>query len=337
MKNLQIHSLPLKDVISDLAEKLGIEYSTNCDEYTLTIPPEIGEGTIVGINFESGLGLLIYRCRFITDVEISFTVDKIHPLKFLFCLEGSLKHRFEKQTEIHQLERYQNIIVASPNHDGHIINFKKDETTEIYSIEIVREIFKSKMACELSKSSPNLQRIFDDDSSQFYYNGNYSLNLAEIFEEMKGQNYEPLIGKLFSETQSYRVLTQQLIQFDDDNSDGEKKVLRKAEVSAIVKAVEMMKTELENLGTLSSIAKRVGLTNEKFQNGFKKLYGKTANEYLQTLRLNLAKDLLTNSDLTIQEIKYKVGFNSHSYFSQLFKSIYDVSPTYFRKNQKQST
>lgn len=335
MRTLQVHSLPLKDVITDLAKIMDTDIHQECEEYSLTIPGDWGSGVIKGSNFEGGLGLLIYHCEFNNDIEIRFNIDDIHPLKFLYCLDGELVHRFEHGNDNHELEIYQNIIVASRGHNGHVLKFKKGVSTEIYSLEIDRKIFKSKISCELGSATPQLQSIFEDEDAEksFFYNGQYSLTLAEIFEEIKSHDYNKFIGKIFSESQSYRLLTHQLIQFDDDsNNEDDQYILRKVEVSAIIEAVAIIKRELDNLGSIHSIAQRVGLSNNKFQNGFKTLYGRTANEYIQYVKLSLASDLLTNTDDTIQEITYKVGFNSHSYFSQLFKKIFKVSPTEYRQN-----
>ena len=339
MKKLRVQSLPLKEVIADLAKALGTTFSQNCDEYAVEIPSEWGRGIIKGINFDGGLGLLIYNCTFNADLEISFNVSHTHPLKFLFCLEGMVSHYFEKDSQKHELIRYQNIIVASKGHNGHVLHFEKDVRTEICSLEIDRQIFKIKMACELIKTKPFIKDVFDDDlaNNSFYYNGLYSLMLADIFDEMKTLTYDPFIGKIFLESQSYRMLTQQLIQFDDDfGGNADKKILRKAEVNAIKEAVEIMKLELDTLGSINSIAQRVGLSSKKIQSGFQYLFGKSANEYVQFLRLSLAKELLLTSDDTIQEIKNKVGFSSHSYFTELFKKMYHVTPTNFRLNHKEN-
>ncbi|MCE7057635.1 AraC family transcriptional regulator [Algoriphagus sp. AGSA1] len=337
MKKLEIHSLPLKEVISDIAHGLGTEYSQDCGEYIVHIPEEWGEGSIKGINFEGGLGLLIYKCLFHQEVEMHFTVNKTHPLKFLFCLNGDLTHHFEKDQQKHHLQQYQNIIVASKDHNGHILNFKEQVLTEIYSLEIDRSKFNSTRSCELERTKPNLREIFKDEkaSNSFYYNGLYSLVLAEIFEDMKSQEYDHLIKKIYLESQSYRMLIHQLIQYDDDtdiNSDN--KILRKSEAHAIQEAVEIMKLELDSLDSLSTIAQRVGLSPRKFQSGFRHFFGKSANEYLQTLRLNLAKDLLINTSDSLQEIKDKVGFSSQSYFTELFKKTFRDTPSNYRKKHR---
>lgn len=338
MKKLEVHSLPLKDVITDIAKALNTEYSEDCSEYKVEIPLKWGNGSIKGINFDGGLGLLIYECVFHTDMEIKFTVNQTHPVKFLFCLEGGLAHHFDQDRELHVFQKYQNIIVASKGYNGHVLRFQKDIYTEIYSLELDRQIFNKKMSCELAKTKPNLRKIFQDQKAResFYYNGMYSLFLAELFDEMKSQNDSPIIKKLILESQSYRMLVQQLIQYDDDfYGISDKSIVRKSEANAIKQAVEIMKSELDSISSVNSIAQRVGLNQKKFQNGFRHYFGKSANEYLQSLRLNLAKDLLINTDDSLQEIKEKVGLSSQSYFTEFFKKKYHSTPSVFRiENRK---
>ena len=72
MKSIQVNSLPLKDVIRDIAKIFQISFSENCGEYILNLPKSVGEGTIRGINFDGGLGLIQYDCLFNEDFEIHF-------------------------------------------------------------------------------------------------------------------------------------------------------------------------------------------------------------------------------------------------------------------------
>lgn len=90
MHSILSHSIPLKDVIKNLAQQLGTNVQQNCQEYSLIIPEKYGRGSISGINFQGGMGMVIYNCYFHEDLEIRFIVDKIHPLKFLFCERGEI-------------------------------------------------------------------------------------------------------------------------------------------------------------------------------------------------------------------------------------------------------
>ncbi len=64
---------------------------------------------------------------------------------------------------------------------------------------------------------------------------------------------------------------------------------------------------------------------------FNKHTGMSIREYINKLRIEDAKLLLTNSDLTITEIAFSVGFSDSNYFSNVFKSIVGVSPIKYRK------
>ena len=52
----------------------------------------------------------------------------------------------------------------------------------------------------------------------------------------------------------------------------------------------------------------------------------TASEFIRKERLKLAIQLLKESDSTVAEIAYQVGFNSSSYFIKCFKDVYNCTP-----------
>jgi AraC-like DNA-binding protein len=66
---------------------------------------------------------------------------------------------------------------------------------------------------------------------------------------------------------------------------------------------------------------------------FRSAYGVTPYEYLNQRRINIAKLLLRNSTLSIEEIATQTGFPDHNYFSKYFKKKVGLSPTQFRKQQ----
>lgn len=68
-------------------------------------------------------------------------------------------------------------------------------------------------------------------------------------------------------------------------------------------------------------------------NIFKKYINKTPNEYLTELRLRKAVELLKNTDMTILEISYTVGFSGASYFTETFHKIYGCTPRAYRKQK----
>ena len=64
---------------------------------------------------------------------------------------------------------------------------------------------------------------------------------------------------------------------------------------------------------------------------FKKIYQMTPLDYLNKIRLEEAKFHLRNTDFTVVQIAFDVGFNSNSYFSRLFAKEFGMSPLQYRK------
>ena len=69
---------------------------------------------------------------------------------------------------------------------------------------------------------------------------------------------------------------------------------------------------------------------------FKELYGTTPIRYLNNLRMEKARELLANSDLSIGEISELVGFQSIHYFSRSFKEREGCTPLCYRKTHQDS-
>lgn len=334
MNSIQVNSLPLKEVIQDIANVFDIPYAENCGEYVLKLPPRVGDGTIRGINFEGGLGLIQYDCLFKERMEIHFVVNLIHPLKFLYTVKGTLQHRFENEEDLHDIKQYQNAIVASSNHNGHVLIFEANEHITVNSLEIEREKFQAKMACDINSLNDELEKLFKDikAGSAFYYNGNYSLNIADILTQMVDFRAENFTRKLFLEGMAYQILTHQILQYQDDSKDeGSRTLIRSTELKQINHVSSLIESNISDVPTVEYLAREAGLNVNKLQEGFKRLYGSTVNNYVQKVRLDAAYNLLTKTDLSISEIVNAIGLSSKSYFSKIFKEKYDISPSGFRK------
>lgn len=74
------------------------------------------------------------------------------------------------------------------------------------------------------------------------------------------------------------------------------------------------------------MADHVALSNNHFCTVFSQETGETFTEYLTTLRLQRARELLRATSLRTGEIAAQVGYNDPHYFSYLFKKKYGVTP-----------
>ncbi len=71
-----------------------------------------------------------------------------------------------------------------------------------------------------------------------------------------------------------------------------------------------------------------------FVRSFKAKTGQTPAKYIRNKRLELSKRLLEGTELSVAEIALKVGIADPAHFSRLFRQRYSMSPTLYRKYQK---
>lgn len=84
------------------------------------------------------------------------------------------------------------------------------------------------------------------------------------------------------------------------------------------------------LPTVSHIADSLNLSANYFGDLIKKETGKTAQEYIQLKTIDIAKSKIFETDKTINEIAYELGFKYPQHFSRLFKNKEGITPLEFR-------
>ncbi|MBJ6800570.1 AlkA N-terminal domain-containing protein [Geomonas propionica] len=108
-----------------------------------------------------------------------------------------------------------------------------------------------------------------------------------------------------------------------------------APVDATLALVHRAKVLLEeNCGSgvsIEAIADQLGCTDRHMRRVFSAAYNVTPVQYLQTCRLLLAKNLLTDTDLSVIDVAMAAGFGSLRRFNDLFKTRYRMAPTALRR------
>lgn len=84
--------------------------------------------------------------------------------------------------------------------------------------------------------------------------------------------------------------------------------------------------------SVESLAGLLHISRVQLYRKMKAIMDVSVSDYILTVRLEKGKNLLKETQLTISEIAYAVGFSTPNYFSTSFKSKYKVSPSSFRDN-----
>jgi len=84
------------------------------------------------------------------------------------------------------------------------------------------------------------------------------------------------------------------------------------------------------LPSVAYCADELNLSANYFGDLIRKETGKSAKEYIQSKIIDVAKDELVESDKTINEIAYELGFKYPQHFSRMFKKTAGTSPSEYR-------
>lgn len=99
----------------------------------------------------------------------------------------------------------------------------------------------------------------------------------------------------------------------------------------ILKLRELIQVNISNSEFgVQQLADEMNLSQMQVYRKLKALTGQTSSQFIRSYRLNVAKEMLKNQDLSISEIAYEVGFSDPNYFSRTFHKEFGGPPGDFR-------
>ena len=93
------------------------------------------------------------------------------------------------------------------------------------------------------------------------------------------------------------------------------------------------KPQTDGLPSVKYFADKVFLSPNYFGDLIKKETGKSAQEYIQTRMIDLAKEMIAGTEKTVSQIAYELGFQYSQHFNRIFKKNVGYTPGEYRKLQ----
>lgn len=187
---------------------------------------------------------------------------------------------------------------------------------------------------------PQIYKYLPSENSKYYwihFTGNQTLELLKKYDLHKGvidaNGLHEEINSLFSIIN--RAESKSNIEIPRFVVSIFKSILILIGTSKIEKKhfsrAEKILKDVNSTMTIDKIAEIYNLTTEHFIRLFKSYYGMTPTNYKITSRINQAKILLIETQLSTSDIAELCGYNDPLYFSRLFKKYVGTSPSVYRK------
>jgi signal transduction histidine kinase/ligand-binding sensor domain-containing protein/CheY-like chemotaxis protein/AraC-like DNA-binding protein len=118
------------------------------------------------------------------------------------------------------------------------------------------------------------------------------------------------------------------------NIEPKKVTLNSSDEVFLTKVMDSVEKNMSNPDySIEVLLDDVGMSRMQMYRKLKALTGQSANEFIRTMRLKRAAQLITQKQLTIAEITYAVGFNDLQYFRESFKKFFGVTPSEYEEGK----
>jgi len=204
-----------------------------------------------------------------------------------------------------------------------IINFIKGSNSDIDCFYInfkdsrlfLAIIIKERPSLEEAHTfwEENLRSTFEQGKSLL----NFNIEINSMSECVKIQD----IGSVFNQFRN---------DFADIIASSNKTTANTSSETIIQKAKALINDNFDKDISLEDIAGKVFLNPIYFSRYFKQNTGENFVDYLISIRIQKAKELLVNTNLKVHEIRSKVGYSSSKYFAYVFKNDTGLTPTEYR-------
>jgi len=200
------------------------------------------------------------------------------------------------------------------------------------------------MAFDISIIESNLVNYENEILYMFYVQSENKIKLFgsehpvhKILSRCMSDSYEEYMSKdvcykLPIRASIYLSMTALLRHYCGKKNDSERlvyhNVLRLRPVISYIAEHYSEKIYIEELSEI------IMVSPDYFTKMFKDSIGKTPIDYINGIRINKALEMLSRSDIPVNEIAEKIGFSNPNYFHKIFKQYMDTSPLAYRKNSK---
>lgn len=153
-----------------------------------------------------------------------------------------------------------------------------------------------------------------------------------ILNQLTSKNISESLQPIYIKGKIYELLSVYFSNITEENSDFCPYITNEEVVGKIKMAKEIVINNMNNPPSLSDLAKEVGLNIKKLKSDFKEFYGVPVFSFLLNYKMELAKKLLQENKLNVNEISSHLGYSSSSHFIAAFKRKFGITPKQFSKS-----
>jgi AraC family transcriptional regulator len=139
------------------------------------------------------------------------------------------------------------------------------------------------------------------------------------------------VSKLFVESSGYLVAEHILRTYAE--TDPLKPCRDRLDDAQVAKLVRLIDESLEEGLSVAQMARAIDMGPHRFARLLRLVTGRTPHEFVQARRIELAKTMLEDGQMSLAEIALRLGFANQSHFTAVFHKATRITPNVYRRHQ----
>ena len=320
---------PYKDFnfITTFAKKFHIPSTETC----LVIPRELGEGSIRKIDLSQELIILIHQYRLNEDLILKRLapenkIDRVTMLFYRSMFPGDTYFSTTQKAVFQGPRLNHSTIEISSNDLNSIVKFPADSNIHFTVVGISSRLLH--IYFHNVQENNIVKNVIDGIHHSFLYHERMWPQIEKVLEHLTLINLNEPLAKFY-----FKLKVEELLYHLFDKLLKREGIPQKHINNEDVIKMHAIKNEIvkdfAKPPVLSELASLYSFSQTKMKSLFKQIYGDTIFNHFQKARMDEAAFLLRNSNMTVSQIGYRLGFSNLSHFSRLFAKHYQQSPKKF--------
>ncbi|WP_315122049.1 AraC family transcriptional regulator [uncultured Clostridium sp.] len=292
------------------------------------IGKQFGAGNFSRMRIEDGLEISKIDIDYKMETEFDNREFDGDILELGYCYNGNVEVFSMPDNKKYILEAG-NIFIYKSLNDVEYFNFKYNKCKSI-SIHMNFNTIKNTINPTWEERAiidwqKNMNNIFKED---ILIIEKASYDIKKIADQIDSISIHNVVSYMNLKLKTIELLTTVL---EEKYNERVLKTSKEQEADIIIMAKDIISKNLENSPSVKELASNLNISIYKLQEGFKNAIGYTVYEYIQKSKMEKAKYLLKNTNMSIIEIANEVGYENPSKFANLFKRYNNITPLKYRK------
>ncbi|MBE9167044.1 helix-turn-helix transcriptional regulator [Pleurocapsales cyanobacterium LEGE 06147] len=301
------------------------EFETVC-EY----PPQLAQGYYQSLQLRPGLELSIADRLSREDLILKIPECQ-WPVGSFFHISGN--YRCDCGTYV---DPGHNTLTGSYAAPKETYEYLTGEHLKSVYIRIDSQLFGELVIGQLEQLPLALEPLVEEVEELINFAGIVTPSMQVALQQIWYCPYQGMFKRLYLESKVLELLALQLIQLvDRENVLRSYGNLRGHDLDCIYHAKEILTQNLDNPPSLLELARLVGLNDRKLKQGFHQVFNTTPFAYLRHYRLEWARQLLMDSEISIEQVAKAVGYRDRSRFAAAFRKQFGINPKSYQLQYRQ--